>query len=428
MPCRSYQLHRNSIFLKPHDNHTIDHRVADRRGETGRLASPFDPYKANVTPDTWDSLQINQGGDWDMPATPRVSGALAASRHHRARDHQPAADTGGCSTTHAYVEDVDNENEEAQGRPVGVKRVTSGWDDLTTAVAPHLRTLKRQDATLGDDGTDDRSDGADTWKQCGLSGNKTTVKDNNWGAPTNFRQSSTVTDQESSYERTNRYVSANAGRGNWNRLAIPDPHPVLGQKYNGNGDHFVDIWGATVKNPQPSIPVVPIDQKTIRPRGYAIANYTSTQGGNPGIPDRKPVSRTNPGNYDGNRAAADGSRVFYSAILPTVPTLQDIANHAEYTAWIDMLKSILKYHQLTPVVTSDANRPHGYTAARRWDQDRLRAAIIIKGALSLDVFEKVRQNGWTNTEDPTGTIEKVRETHGAVCPCGNSHGITLLDF
>src|SRR5699024_9814521 len=132
------------------------------------------------------------------------------------------------------------------------------------------------------------------------------------------------------------------------------------------------------------------------------------------------VSRTNPDNYDGNRAAADGSRIFYSTILPTVPTLFDIVSHAEYTAWFDMLRSILKYHQLTPVVTADANRPHGHTAARRWDQDRLRAAIIIKGALSFDVFERVRKKGWRDTEDPTGAIEKVQETHGAVCPCGNS--------
>ena len=430
MPCEFQQFRCRSSFMKPYAHQEIDHRIADRRGRTNRLASPFDPYKAKITPGAWDDLQAERGGDWNMSATPRMSGALAASRHYRPLGHQSAADTGEYSTTRAYVKDVESENEEARGRPAGVERVTSNWDDPTAAVAPHLRTLKRQDATLEGDGTDDRSEGADTWEQCGLSGNKTTARGNNWGASTNYCAPSPVTEEESSCERPGRPVNATAGRGNWDRPAVAEVDSILNQTYNGDGKHFPDIWGANVQNPQPFIQVVPVDQKpTVHPRGYASANYTSAQGGNPGVPDRKPVSRTNPDNYDGNRAAADGSRVFYSAILPTVPTLLDIANHAEYTAWFDMLKSVLKYHQLTPVVVAaDANRPHGYTAARRWDQDRLRAAIIIKGALSFDVFEKVRQNGWRDTEDPTRTIEKVRDTHGAVCPCGNFQGITLLDF
>lgn len=355
-----------------------------------------------------------------------MSGGLSASRHYISRDQQLAADdTVEYSPPRTCVKDVASENEEARGRLFGKKRVTSGGDDTAWSAAPHQRTLKRQDATLGEDGADDRSDGADTWDQCGLSGKKTIAKGNTWCAPSHNRETNAGTEEDSWCERPS------AGRGNWNRPVVPGPHPVLDQNYKGDGEHFVDAWGSTVQNTQPMVPVLPIDQNPtpVHPLWvHTGVNYTSAQGGNPGVPDRKPVSRVNPDNYDGNRAAADGSRVFYSAILPTVPTLLDIANHAEYTAWFDMLKSVLKYHQLTPVVAADANRPHGPTAARRWDQDRLRAAIIIKGALSFDVFERVRQNGWKDTEDPTGTIEKVRETHGAACPCGNSQGMTLLDF
>ena len=144
------------------------------------------------------------------------------------------------------------------------------------------------------------------------------------------------------------------------------------------------------------------------------------------IPERK--SRINPDNYDGNRAGSDGSRVFYSAILPTVPTLQDISNHAEYSAWFDMLRSILKYHQLSSIIGDDTNRPHGYKDARRWDQDRLRAAIIIKGALSYKAFDRVRKTGWRDTDNPTETLKRIKETHGSVCNCGHSQGLTLLDI
>lgn len=406
----------------------VDYRVADRCGGTGRLASPYDPYKSTATPGTWGDLHTEQRGGWDMPATPRMSGGLAASRHYEARDRLPAADVSAYSTPRARATGVDSDDENARARPSGVKTVSGSFIRSNWAAPPHRRGLKRQDAVLGGNETDDRSDGADTWEQCGLSGNKTATKGDDWTASVNNCEPSNVT-QDSWCYRPDGPADATAGRSNWNWSAVKHELDHLGQDPGCTRGYLNDNWGATKQNIQPFIPVVPVDHKlTLQPSGHTGTNFSSVHGGNPGVPDRKPISRTNPDNYDGNRAAADGSRVFYSAILPTVPTLLDIANHAEYTAWFDMLKSVLKYHQLTPVVAADANRPHVPTAARRWDQDRLRAAIIIKGALSFDVFERVRQNGWRDTEDPTGTIEKVRETHAAVCPCGNSQGMTLLDF
>lgn len=434
------ECHRKSSISDRAITMIIDHSFLGSRRGAGRLASPYGPCEAKATPSTWGGLHTEQEDDWDTPVTPRMSGALPVTRRYGARDQQPATDTVECSPPRTSVKDIDSEDEEARGRLFEKKRVTSGWEAAAWSTAPHRRTLKRQDATLGGDGADDRGDWAGTWEQCGLSGNKTTAKGNAWSAPSHIRETSAGTEEDSGCERPNRPVNTAAGRGNWNQPAVPAPNPALDQHYSGDRKHFVDIWGANAQNIQAMNPVVPIYQKPmipgvgidqnpiVHPWGRTSVNYTSAQGGNPGVPDRKATSRANPDNYDGNRAAADGSRVFYSAILPTVPTLLDIANHAEYTAWFDMLKSVLKYHQLTPVVADDANRPHGPTAAKRWDQDRLRAAIIIKGALSFDVFERVRQNGWRDTEDPTGTIKKVRETHGAVCPCGNSQGMTLLDF
>jgi hypothetical protein len=171
--------------------------------------------------------------------------------------------------------------------------------------------------------------------------------------------------------------------------------------------------------------------------GAPDKSETQEAGYHPQNPEERPVPRFPPRstsgpsgshNYDGNRAAYDGSRVFYAAILPPVPMIEDIGNHAEYVAWLDKLQSTLRYHQLHYVVAERANRPHQAVPARRWDQDRLRAALIIKGAMGYRAFEAVSKHGWEDTEDPTGTLAKIKVAHRAMCSCSLPQTVTLLDF
>lgn len=389
------------------------------------------------TPGTWGELPSDQEGSFDRAATPRMSGAICEDSDVDSWGVNPSARPAGWNDQ-AFTDRTVCSTPIAQ-QPVVEPMIESIGDSLygnyeeEKRAISNRRWLNRQDAVIGGSEADTSNNWDATWEQCGLAGGKPARKSGHNGS-IHGNDASSV---DGNWGRCDSPAEQPASRGNWNRA-------VYKNEASGPSAHTYQkpaavpgSWRSSNGDAGPRGPVIhdggnygPPSQNTLPKHrdGARFYNASSPPSAPYGPPERKFGSRLNPDNYDGNRAGPDGSRVFYSAILPTVPTLRDIANHAEYTAWFDMLRSILKYHQLAAVIAPDANRPHGYKDGRRWDQDRLRAAIIIKGALSFEVFERVRRNGWRDTENPTETIEKVKETHGAVCPCGHSQGMTLLDF
>ncbi|KAL2108881.1 hypothetical protein VUR80DRAFT_3228 [Thermomyces stellatus] len=356
----------------------------------------------------WGEPRSDQDGSFDKAATPRMGGALPGKQDAGSRGVDCDPGRSCRSTSRAQNARVDSDSGSVHGGCVGEEPVIG-----SRTTAPHSRIVAREDAEGGTKDSVAPEDLDGTWEECGLAKSKAT------------RTMHRV--RPDGYERNRP--------GAWDDPYSVDEKPEKRSDWDAYARaHKLDATGRVIQRP------VPANNDWHATYGPAQNTFVSQHQYDTGVPnpfaqstlvnppDRRLNSRINPDNYDGNRAGLDGSRVFYSAILPTVPTLRDIGNHAEYTAWFDMLRSILKYHQLTTVITRDANRPHGYREGRRWDQDRLRAAIIIKGALSFEVFERVKRNGWKDTEDPAETVEKIRETHGAVCPCGHSQGMTLLDL
>lgn len=406
------------------------------------------------------NLQISETeGTFDKPATPRMSGALPARPDTSSwEDPEPDTETGDGFSGDGFIplmsgalqpaspEPGSWSNNQPPPRPrsVGFDGDYSGHINdhvYPTWGAPRHLRVNREDAVVGNEEAAVSNDLDDTWHECGLTNAQT--GETKRSAPPHERGSN-YADADAWGNNDNSSKEHPGSRGNWNEYARAHGRGTTATTEE-RATHVDDSWGmgnqistdryANNQASRATIPSIPSTEGYDPAPQSFVSQHYQPRVANPYIqntrftsPDRKHNCRTNPDNYDGNRAGPDGSRVFYSAILPTVPTLMDIGNHAEYTAWFDMLRSVLKYHQLTSVIASDANRPHSYKDGRRWDQDRLRAAIIIKGALSFEVFERVRRNGWRDTDNPAETIEKIRTTHGAVCPCGHSQGMTLLDF
>lgn len=306
-----------------------------------------------------------------MPATPRMSGALPAERG------SGNWDAGSSTGRGAWDDQFQITTEPVVGpgfeRARAVLRRLSEEEERATN---NRRWLSRQDAVVGSSEADASNDLDATWEQCGLAGGKTAGKSAQ-NAPAHGNYANSVNDTwegsvNDNWGRRDSPAEQPASRGDWNRPTYYKPeasaHTSRPTAVGGN-------WraGNTDGGPRGSaIPnngnYGPAPQNALPQHRYgARVHDSSPPSASYGPPERKFGSRINPDNYDGNRAGPDGSRVFYSAILPTVPTLRDIANHAEYIAWLDMLRSVLKYHQLAAVIAPDANRPHGYKDGRRWD-------------------------------------------------------------
>ncbi|SPN99728.1 uncharacterized protein DNG_02579 [Cephalotrichum gorgonifer] len=371
------------------------------------------------TPEKWVDLTSTQEGSYDNPGSPRPARDIRSTNEDDGLWGYPAESKG------KHVESVENTDASDNGDEVWGRSVNNwrGWSDDTR-----------------DAGADIVANRNDVWEDCGLSYNRRSSKGNWDSKSTRAYEVANDTYQKSAEKKQGWSISENTVHDDWD---VPSRNSRVGAPEYQKSTR-TSRWGAVAQDTQDNCPVAQApawdvyqDPTTYRTRGAPPAGHASSwnngwsAGGDTHPPDARahPSDRPAPRfNYDGNRTALDGSRVFYAAIIPPIPVLSDISNHAEYVAWLDKLKSTLKYHQLDGIIAKDANRPSNHVAAKRWDQDKLRAAIIIKGGLGFEAFEHVMAFGWEDREDPTGTIDAIKNTHDSMCSCSLANSMTLLDF